>query len=351
MSPHPSHQPHRQYLSLTSLSAWLNALAHAYKSAVVGLVATVSLWAVPLCAAPAMAAPCPTTPLTQAAPGVWVWESQNEELSADNRAQIVSNVVLVSEGEATVIDPGATHLHGVELAQAIACQLHAKVTRVINTHAHAENTLGDSAFSETGALVASTAGTRAAMQSRCPSCLAHIQNTIGASASAGTRIVIPTQTLKPPAWLNVGSQRWWLQEWRQAHTESDLTLWNPKSRTLIAAGLVYHQRLPELSQGRLDNWLRALLALRDLQPLVVIGQRVGDSSDLIHTHRYLCDLHNAIAQRLSQGETASQADQVELPTYRDWVGYAQRQSFNVQRAWRELEGLWMSDQLTPCVNP
>jgi hypothetical protein len=45
---------------------------------------------------------------------------------------------------------------------------------------------------------------------------------------------------------------------------------------------------------------------------------------------------------MDDGMQAQDAEKLALPAYRDWAGYAERQSFNAQRAWRELEPVWMA---------
>lgn len=51
-----------------------------------------------------------------------------------------------------------------------------------------------------------------------------------------------------------------------AHTESDLMLWLPTQNVLLAGGLVYDGRLPELAQGSVRGWLSALQRITALSP-------------------------------------------------------------------------------------
>jgi glyoxylase-like metal-dependent hydrolase (beta-lactamase superfamily II) len=299
---------------------------------------------------PSVSPPCPSV-LKPAAPGVWVWEGHRAEISADNRGHVATSVVLVGERSIAVVDPGPSLDHGRTLREAIRCQFGRQADRVINTHAHAENVMGNAAFAELALPILATATTQASMHQRCPGCLQSITRAAGAAALAGTQIELPNTLLTDGQVLDLGGQRWQALEQRAAHTESDLVLWHAASATLIAGGLVYRDRLPELAQGSLVGWIQALHVLENLRPQAVIGFSAGSVDDLIHTRRYLCTLAEAVWQAMEAGQSAHDAVALRLPEYAHWAGYTARHSFNAQRAWRELEPLWMAAVPRPCSVP
>lgn len=328
-------------------------------------------------ATPSPAPDCENAPTLRAvAEGVWVWEGQTAEIGPANRGHVVSNVVLAHPARlpdmpVTVLDPGPSLRHALALAQAVRCQLGTPVTRVINSHAHAENVLGNAAFDPMSGPLAerpvttkdaandqrqqpvllATDATLSAMAERCPGCLEHLTHTAGADALAGTRIVLPTHRLSPQQPLRLTDRLWLPLELRNAHTLSDLVLWQPQTRVLLAAGLVYQERLPELAQGTVQGWLAALDRLATLQPRVVVGQQVGNALALHRTRQYLCDLTRTVWSAMDRGGSASDAETLALPAYAHWVGYAERQSFNAQRAWRELEPWWIEGRQPLCSTP
>jgi glyoxylase-like metal-dependent hydrolase (beta-lactamase superfamily II) len=299
---------------------------------------------------PAVSPPCPRL-LKPAAPGVWVWEGHRAEISPDNRGHVATSVVLVGERSIAVVDPGPSLAHGRTLREAIRCQFGRQAERVINTHAHAENVMGNAAFAELALPILATATTQASMQQRCPGCLQSITLAAGAAALAGTQIEVPNTLLTDGQVLDLGGQRWQALEQRAAHTESDLVLWHAASATLIAGGLVYRDRVPELAQGSLVGWIQALHAIENLRPQTVIGFSTGSVDDLIHTRRYLCTLAESVWQAMEAGQSAHDAVALRLPDYAHWAGYTARHSFNAQRAWRELEPLWMAALPRPCSVP
>jgi glyoxylase-like metal-dependent hydrolase (beta-lactamase superfamily II) len=287
------------------------------------------------------------------AAGVWHWSPPAEaEIAPANAGHVLPTSVVLHGGQALLIDPGPSHAHGQRVRRSLACRFGAQVRWIVNTHAHAENVLGNSAFSDRVAAgqteILATAVTRAGMAQRCPDCLASLTDKAGADAMVGTRIVLPTRTLAEGVVLRVGPYRLQVQRIEQGHTEGDLVLWDAQRRLLWTGGLVYGQRVPELAQGSLDGWLAALVRLAALRPRVVVGNVVSVASDantwppaLTSTRAYLGELRSGVLNAMDQGLQASDATTVTLPGYSTWAGHAERQGFNAQRAWREMEPVWM----------
>jgi glyoxylase-like metal-dependent hydrolase (beta-lactamase superfamily II) len=279
------------------------------------------------------------------APGVWVWPGATAEVSADNRGHVAPTTVVIDGGEAAVIDPGPSRLHGQRVRRSLTCRFGARVRWVVNTHAHAENVLGNAAFADRsvgpGVDIVAAPATAAAMAERCPVCLASLTRRIGERAMAGTRIVLPTREVGAGDVLAVGRLRLVVKSVEQGHTEADLVLWLPGADVLWAGGLVYQGRVPELSQGSLLGWLAALQRLQDLAPRHVVSATGTDAGAVPATRAYLTALRDGVLQAMDQGRQPQEAGLVPLPAYAGWAGYAERHAFNVQRAWREMEPVWM----------
>jgi glyoxylase-like metal-dependent hydrolase (beta-lactamase superfamily II) len=288
---------------------------------------------------------------------VWPPETTGD-LAPGTGGHVATTSVFIAGGEAAVIDPGPSLRHGQRVRASLACRFGAHVRWVANTHAHAENVLGNGAFADLlhrGQLdIVATPGTRAGMGQRCAQCLAHLTEVVGAEALAGTTAVLPNRSLMQGERLAVGGQALEVLRVAQAHTEDDLLLWWPAQRVLWAGGLVYDGRLPELAQGSVSGWLDALDVIEGLRPEVVIGSipsqaRAGRVPALDATRRYLQTLRDAVWAAMDSGRHASEAANLELPAFAHWAGYAQRQRFNVQRAWRELEPAWLDTDSAPDV--
>jgi glyoxylase-like metal-dependent hydrolase (beta-lactamase superfamily II) len=338
-----SHQPARQ----KEWRRWLRWLALAAAS---GLGACSS--APPFRPTPLDCAATVQRPWQDLAPGVWVWPAPAEDITLQNRGHVSTQVLLLHGSqptEATLIDPGPSLAHGQTVQRTAWCQLGVRIRHVINSHAHAENVLGNSAYADTTSISA-THTTRASMAQRCPGCLTSITQNAGAAAMDGTQIALPRHTLQNGDTLAPALTGWQVQEHRHAHTESDLVLWNPELRVLVAPSLVYGQRLPELAQGSVQGWLTALDALAALQPRAWVGTQPSTQApnSLEQTRQYLCDLSHLVWQAMDRGLSPNDAHALHLPAYQNWAGYARRHVFNVQRAWREWEPRWMAQDAPTC---
>ena len=288
-------------------------------------------------------------PWQRVAPGVWVWVPvQPAEISTANAGFVAPVSVIVDRGQALVIDPGPSLAHGQRVRESVACQLGARVVAVVNTHAHAENVLGNAAFADVQHIYASDA-TAEAMAERCPQCLASLTERAGATAMAGTHIVLPSHRLKAGQTLQLGRHR--LQVWsvEQGHTEGDLVLWMPGNRTLWVGGLAYQGRVPELAQGRLEDWLLALDRLMALNARAVVSTVLssahavgGPHAAMRDTRAYLLALREKVWASMETGGTPHDTGALGVPWAEGWVGYTSRHGFNAQRAWRELEPAWMA---------
>lgn len=289
--------------------------------------------------------PADDVPWRNLADGLWVWTGAQADIDAHNGGHVAPTVALVRGKRSLLVDPGPSARHAARVRRSLRCLFGAEVSDIVNTHAHAENVMGNAAFADEIAAghvrVWATAATRAAMQQRCPACLESLTRRVGAEAMAGTTIVWPTHTLAEGDVLALGDARLRVQQVEQGHTEGDLVLWWSGPRVLLAGGLVVDGRLPELAQGSLDGWLAALGRLAALRPRWVVGGGVTTADGIAATERYLSTLRREVLAAMDAGRLAGERDLVPMPAWRHWAGHAERQGFNVQRAWRELEPVWM----------
>ncbi len=291
-------------------------------------------------------------PLEAVLPGIRVVHGEWSTKAGQGRA--ATTVVLGQGRQVAVVDPGPTRQVGRALQSALQCQQE-RVTGLINTHAHAEQVLANSAFAVP---VAATHGTARAMTKRCPDCKAAMVAELGARALQGTRIVLPQQGLQDGQILDLGGRFWHVLDMPNAHTESDLVLWSPHEKIAIVGGLV-DGRWPVLAQGSVLGWLQALLQLQALSPDWLVGQHVvrrpGQvNAVLARQQRYLCGLVEHAWRSLEQGLSEAEGVQaLALPA--EWPATTARQApewqrqhvFNQLRAWREIEPLWMARKPWP----
>lgn len=311
-------------------------------------------------------------PWRAVAPSVWVWPPDEARDASDgnggNGGRVMATSVIVDDGQALLIDPGPSHAQGLRLRQSLRCRFGARVVWVVNTHAHPENALANSAFADDqaagGLHIGASRATAEAMRGRCPACLQSLTQRVGERTMAGTRIVLPDRVLSPGQTLRVGRRSVQVWDVVQAHSEGDLLLWDAQARVLWAGALVDSRRIPELAQGpvqgSLDGWLKALQRIESqaprvlphvlprVLPRVLIG--VDLSTDpprtLDATRRYLSRLREGVLRALDAGrqphDLEREPDLLPPPPGMDAARDGQRHAFNVMRAWLELEPLWMA---------
>lgn len=302
---------------------------------------------------------CSTDGWVSLASGIHVWQpAPDEDVSEANGGHVMPTSVLVHEGLAWVIDPGPSLKAGQHLKNLIECRWQARVVRVFNTHAHAENVLANAAFLkevERGEVsIGATQGTRDAMVKRCPACLADLTERIGVEQMAGTHYVVPDTILSSGEVLRLGPHELRVYEVQDAHTLSDLVLVHKTAGVVWVGGLVYGSRIPELAQGSLMGWRRSLAWLQETRWTAVVGATVSIASKpgehpaaLQQTEAYLSALQSTVLEAMESGLQVSEIATNENTPFSSWTGYSERHGFNIQRAWRELEPSWMDGVLKP----
>lgn len=276
--------------------------------------------------------------LLQLAPGVWRVAGANAAIGPANLGAIANTGIITTGEGLIVIDPGPTLARGQEIA-ALAKTLSTEPVRwLIDTHAHPENVLANSAFPE--AVVIASSAAAELMKSRCAICLQRLTDQIGAAATRGTTIRVPTRLVQHAELLTLGRRTLQFLVFERAHTRGDLAVLLPQAGILFAGGLANDVRVPDLREATLSGWISAIDSLQKL-PLQTVVPGHGpaiDSAVLPRFGAYLNDLRQACDEDIAQrGDAASSGARLGLPKYRDWVEYAAQHPLNVGHAYRERE--------------
>lgn len=288
-------RPLQHLLHLTPL----RGLSHSLRAVAAWALASLCLLGAATGTAQAQCPPM-TVQLQAVAPGVWVKPASPQDPSGWTEP----TVVWADRQNAWVLDPGPHRCAGQTLRRWLAQHLPGRHVHLINTHAHPENVLANSAWPK-GTPIHALAGVRNQMQRRCPTCLAHLRQTLGDQWVQGTHIVLPNRVLQPGQWLVLAGQRWQVREHTHAHTEHHLSLWQPERRAWVASGLVAWGGLPDLARSRVKPWLAALNEVQATQPLAIWGgpSPPAGLAQLARTQAYLQALDGDITQAMEQGKS------------------------------------------------
>ena len=94
----------------------------------------------------------------------------------------------------------------------------------------------------------------AALEARGAFYLQSYRRQLGTSLMQGIEIVPPTVLVTDRLSLNLGGRTLELEAWQAAHTDNDLTVFEPASRTLFTGDLAFIGHLPTLD-GSLLGWI------------------------------------------------------------------------------------------------
>ena len=206
--------------------------------------------------------------MQQVADGIYVHEGAHEDFEEGYHGDIANIGFIVGDEAVAVVDTGGSYLVGKSLLEAIRAVTELPIKYVINTHVHPDHIFGNAAFSsEKPAFVGST-GLAQQMFARQDTYLRSLREQLGEKAE-GSEIVLPTLKVEGEKTLDLGNRIIRLQAWPTAHTDTDLTVFDEKTKTLWTGDLLFSERTPSLD-GNIKGWLAAIPELEKIPAATVI---------------------------------------------------------------------------------
>lgn len=296
------------------------------------------------CAAGSPVVPQQPVPVA-VADGVYVQAGLQQDWGPANLGQVANVGFIVGSRCVAVIDSGGSLAAGRALQAAITRTTDRPVCYVINTHAHPDHVLGNAAFVPVpGAAQAPQfvghARLAAALAARGSFYLNALRRDFG-PAHAGNTIVPPTLAVEHELELDLGGRHLQLRAWPTAHTNADLTVYDPAGGTLWLGDLVFAGRLPVLD-GRLNGWLQAMAVLRGLPAGLAVPGHGPPSREwpalMQPQWDYLLRLQQDTREALRQGLSLAQAvQQLGADPPGHWLLASLFHKRNVTAAYAELE--------------
>jgi glyoxylase-like metal-dependent hydrolase (beta-lactamase superfamily II) len=280
------------------------------------------------------------------APGVFMARGAEGEVETANLGR-VGNAGFVQGPEGVLaIDTGTSFAHGQALMQALRKTTSAPLRRALITHTRQEFLFGAPAFQATQVPVHMHRAAAALMASRCERCLKTLQQTLGAQAMQGTAMFKPDGLVEGVGAQEVSVIGRPLQVLHFGHSSGpgDVAVWDPLHRVLFAGGLVDVQRVPDIQDGDLPTWLKALDALQALQPAIIVpghGPAAGIEA-LAVQKAYLEQLQAKVQGLLESGASLLDVPTLaELPAFADWAQYDTIHRRNAAVLFVRLERAWL----------
>lgn len=296
-----------------------------------------------LCCLPALkaraAGAAPAFAMEEVAAGIHIRRGVHEDATAGNRDAIANIGFIVGDESVLVADPGGCLADGLDLRAAIRAVTDLPIAHVVMSHVHPDHIFGAGAFQQDDPVFIGHASLPAALAQRGRYYQERLEEILG-PGRAGP-VVMPTRTVTGAAEIDLGGRVIGLTAHATAHTDTDLSLLDHKTGTLLLADLLFVERVPSLD-GSLKGWLAALGALRALPAARAVP---GHGPAAVDWPRGAADLERYL-NVLSTETRAAIADNIGIEQAVARVATGERDSWalfddyhgrNVTKAYKELE--------------
>jgi quinoprotein relay system zinc metallohydrolase 2 len=282
----------------------------------------------------------PVLSITEVAPGIYVHFGVHEAPDTRNHGAIANIGFIVGDRCIAVIDTGGNPEQGRALKNAIKHTSNKPICYVINTHVHPDHIYGNSVFKEAGVQFVGHEKLARAMATRGPFYIDKAKDLLGIDLSPKD-IVPPDILVSHQTDIDLGGRILKLTAHPAAHTDNDLTVYDPLTETLWIADLLFIEHLPVID-GSLKGWLGILGELEWQSFKRVIpghGPLVTDWPQSMQPEKkYLQMLLTEIRATIKEGGYLEQAlETVGYTAKPHWKLFDEFHRKNISTAFAELE--------------
>jgi glyoxylase-like metal-dependent hydrolase (beta-lactamase superfamily II) len=256
--------------------------------------------------------------------GVYLLPGRPGPVTADNLGRVGNAGFIIGRRAVMVIDSGTSHRHGQALLAAIAQVTPLPVQLALVTHARQEFVFGASAYQARGIPVHMQRDAAALMAARCENCLKLLRAELGDEPMRDTRVFKPDVLFEQTHVIETLGRPVLVQAHGHASSPGDTSVFDVRSGTLFAGGLLDNRQIPDIQDSDLDGWRRAWSSFRGLRiSTIVPGHGAATTPDLVAINeRYLSQLERRCARLLKDGAALSEVpDAADLPDFSRWALY------------------------------
>jgi quinoprotein relay system zinc metallohydrolase 2 len=279
--------------------------------------------------------------VVEIAPGIFVHQGSHALVSPENAGDIANASFIVGAESVAVIDSGGSARVGAALAEAIAAVTNKPIRTVINTHMHPDHVFGNAAFEAGKPEFVAHHKMARGLSNRAERYLKRNREMIGDAAFEGTKAILPTKAVQEPMEIDLGGRVLTLTARPTAHTDNDLTIFDPATGTLFLGDLLFSGHIPTLD-GSILGWLKLIGVLeKETASRVVPGH--GPPSmpwpdALGPVKRYWTVIATDVRAMIKDGKTLSEAAATAGQSEKDsWKLFDEHHVRNVTGAFAELE--------------
>jgi len=278
------------------------------------------------------------------ADGVYVHYGKHENIYEGSNIGDIGNLgFIIGDESIAVIDTGGSHQVGEALKLAIKKISRKPIKYVINTHVHQDHIFGNTAFLSEGVIIYGHFNLKKALKERGSQYIRQISE--AGNKIKGTKIIFPhkiiaetspdqVKKLSDKITINLGNRKLLLTSYPTAHTYSDASVFDLKTKTFFVGDLVQDERLPTMD-GLVKNWIKVLNEIEKVDFKIMVpghGKIQKDNTALKKTKTYLQVLYNDVIDALKKDIPAEKVIEIAAESEKDkWVLFDRINPGNVVR--------------------
>ena len=252
----------------------------------------------------------------------------------------LNNPAFVAAADQVIaIDACATERRTRLFREAIGRLSEQPVRTLVNTHAHLDHTFGNYLFAEDAVIVGHT-NCRAEILHDAPELPARARQMFPSVEWGAIEVVAPSLTFEDRLSLYAGELELELIYVSPAHTNTDVVVWLPERKVVIAGDIVFHRGTPFALMGSVAGWLEALDRLRALGAETIVPGHgpIAGPEVLDDVADYLRFVQQSAKAGFEAGAAPLEAArELDLGRFGEWTD-SERIVGNLHRAYSELRG-------------
>lgn len=279
--------------------------------------------------------------MTEVAPGLFVHQGLHAVFSPENGGDISNLTLVIGKDAAAVIDTGGSGLVGRGFLDAIRAITDKPIRYVINTHMHPDHVFGNGIFRAEKPIFIAHHKMARGLAARAERYLSINKELLGEAAFEGTEIVLPSEHVKDVTEIDLGERKLTLVARPTAHTDNDLTVFDPATGTLVLGDLLFSGHIPTLD-GSILGWIKLIDVLRkESAARVVPGHGPASMAwpeALDPIDRYLRRIADDVRGMIKANKTLGEALQSVAQSEKDqWLLASEFHARTITAAFAELE--------------
>lgn len=275
----------------------------------------------------------------QVAPGIHFRRGVDEDVNPGNADAIANTGFVIGGAAVAVFDPGGSLEDGRRLRARIREVTPLPIRHVIMSHGHPDHVFGAGAFAEDRPQFIGHARLPNALAQRGEYYRATLEKVLG-KGNAGP-VIMPARLVADRDRIDLGGRALELTAHGVAHSDCDLSAFDPATATLLTGDLLFVGRVPALD-GRLKGWQAELAKLKALPALRAVPGHgpvsVKWPAGSVDLERYLDVMLRETRIAVKRGLEISEAVLTVGRSERGrWKLFDDYQGHNVTQAFKEVE--------------